>query len=566
MQRTGKGAGHRTNEPYSPRRKAFFFSVTLFLVIVLPIALYADNAYMDHLDAEERKEVQEHVGSMALFFSAQVNGGITLLEGLYALVALDTSPESLGRSFEPFVSDLYAAHGGIRNFIVAVGGINTYVYPREGNEASIGHDILNDERPEVATDIQEMLATRAMTVSAPYALRQGGTGIVVRKPVYVDGAFWGLVSMVIDLDSILSAIDTMAIDRGVSIVLSSHNGVFYGDAGLVGAQPETVAMSIGGNGWSCMAIPEGGWTSLTRDACLAFRILLILSLLFLGIALYLVLLRHFTLRRSVHIAELQLEKKAGELDDEVSNRVQLQSALNEALVHLNTRNRELELVIRSLYHELKGPLVTIGSYSEEMAETQSLEGVETIQKAAVELDNKITKLAQYLRGGVLSVPKRINLQLLIDDYLHQWDEDVLASGGAITVRCPIDSVVSDPVLILTALDTLISNALAYKKADTPPHITIDCAHSKDFLKIRVSDNAAGIPELYWESIFESYVQPKKSITAGMGLPFARRMLEDAGGALELISSSGEGSTFEALIPLWDNAVGPEGVPEGEHRV
>ncbi len=250
-----------------------------------------------------------------------------------------------------------------------MGGINTYVYPLDGNGASLGHDILNDGRPEVAEDIQKMLATRETTVSAPYALRQGGSGIVVRKPVYVDGAFWGLVSMVIDLDGILPAIDAMAIDRGVSFALSSHKGVFHGNDALVGAQPESVAMTIGGDEWSCMAIPEGGWSSLTRDACMAFRILLVLSILFMCIVLYLVLLRQFSLRRSVRVAEMQLNKKENELSDEVSNRMQIQSSLNEALVRLNLRNKELELVIRSLYHELKGPLVTIGSYSEEMAET-----------------------------------------------------------------------------------------------------------------------------------------------------------------------------------------------------
>lgn len=342
--------------------------------------------------------------------------------------------------------------------------------------------------------------------------------------------------------------------------------MFYGNEALAGANPESVAMSIGESVWTCMAIPEGGWTSLTRDACLVFRILLILSLLFLGIVVYMVLLRHFNLRLSVHVAEEQLEKKAGELEDEVSNRIQLQSTLNEALVRLNTRNKELELVICSLYHELKGPLVTIGSYSEEMAETRSLDGVVTIQKAAAELDDKITKLAQYLRGGFVPLPKHINLHLLIDDYLHQWDNDLAVSNATISVQYRVDSVVSDPALILTALDTLISNALAYAKADTALHITIECVRSTDFLTIRVSDNAVGIPAAYRESIFEPYVQLKKSSTAGMGLPLARRMLEEAGGTLELVSSSAEGSTFEACIPLLNDAVGPEGVPEREHRV
>ncbi len=566
MRRTAEEAKNNTYLLYSPRRKAFFIAAVLFLLLILPIALYADNTYMDHLDAEEHKEVQKHVGSMSLYFSARVNGGVTLLEGLYALVALDTSPESLERSFEPFVSDLYVAHGGIRNFIVAVGGVNTYVYPVEGNEESLWHDILNDRRPEVAEDIQEMLATREMTVGAPYELRQGGSGIVVRKPVYVDGAFWGLVSMAIDLGCILPTIDSMAYDRGVSIALSSHKGVFYGSDEVVGSGPESVTMTIGGNVWSCMAIPDGGWASHTRDACMAFRIPLILSLLFLGIVIYMVLLHHFNLRSSVHVAEEQLEKKAGELEEEVYNRIQLQSALNEALVHLNTRNKELELVIRSLYHELKGPLVTIGSYSEEITETQSLEGIATIQKAAAELDNKITKLAHYLRGGFVPLPKRINLHTFIDDYLHQWDDDLAALNATISVHYCADSVVSDPVLILTALDTLISNALANTKVDTTLQITIECAFSTDFLIIRVSDNAMGIPAEYRESIFEPYVQLKKSSKSGMGLPLARRMLEEAGGALELVSSSGEGSTFEARIPLLHDAIGPEGVPEREHRV
>ena len=78
-----------------------------------------------------------------------------------------------------------------------------YVFPIKGNEKVMGHDLINDKRPSVRSDVQRTIQTRKVVLSGPYELRQGGLGLVARKAVFVKGSFWGLATMVIDIPPIL---------------------------------------------------------------------------------------------------------------------------------------------------------------------------------------------------------------------------------------------------------------------------------------------------------------------------------------------------------------------------
>jgi sensor domain CHASE-containing protein len=47
-------------------------------------------------------------------------------------------------NFDTLAADIIESHGGISSLQLAPNGVVTQIYPLEGNEAAIGHDLLND--------------------------------------------------------------------------------------------------------------------------------------------------------------------------------------------------------------------------------------------------------------------------------------------------------------------------------------------------------------------------------------------------------------------------------------
>ncbi|MFD1094258.1 sensor histidine kinase [Salegentibacter chungangensis] len=81
------------------------------------------------------------------------------------------------------------------------GGVITRVYPLEENSAALNYDILADStRNEEA---RKAISSRKMYFAGPIKLRQGGTAVVGRLPVFIDNEFWGFSAVIIKLENLL---------------------------------------------------------------------------------------------------------------------------------------------------------------------------------------------------------------------------------------------------------------------------------------------------------------------------------------------------------------------------
>lgn len=65
--------------------------------------------------------------------------------------------------------------------------------------------------------------------------------------------------------------------------------------------------------------------------------------------------------------------------------------------------------------------------------------------------------------------------------------------------------------------------------------------------IHVTDTGPGIEPDRLEEIFRPYVSGKRSGT-GLGLPIARRIIDEHGGRLTVNSAPGQGSDFQIALP------------------
>src|SRR5690606_5825092 len=94
------------------------------------------------------------------------------------------------------------------------------------------------------------------TLAGPVGLVQGGEGLVYRRPLWISGNYWGLLSTVVDSPSLLAAAMRDLPDAGHQFAirgrdgLGSNGGVFSGDSALFD-YPDAVKVE--------MAVPNGTW-------------------------------------------------------------------------------------------------------------------------------------------------------------------------------------------------------------------------------------------------------------------------------------------------------------------
>ena len=148
-------------------------------------------------------------------------------------------------------------HGSVRharNFSIAIGSQVTYVYPVKGNEKILGLDYRNliAQWPSV----RRTMSGGTPVLLGPMPLVQGGSGLIYRVPVLHGGKYWGLVSAVIDADSLIAEAFKDAVPENVELAVRGRDargmrgGVFWGDAELFERSGvELVEVDVPGGKW-----------------------------------------------------------------------------------------------------------------------------------------------------------------------------------------------------------------------------------------------------------------------------------------------------------------------------
>jgi signal transduction histidine kinase len=101
-------------------------------------------------------------------------------------------------------------------------------------------------------------------------------------------------------------------------------------------------------------------------------------------------------------------------------------------------------------------------------------------------------------------------------------------------------------LALLALLFNASEAMSEKGGELSMRVSIDAAG----WEFTVSDQGSGIPAGFEEKVFEvGFTTRTEPFNAGMGLPVARHLAEQAGGTVQLANASGGGCVATVRLPL-----------------
>lgn len=176
-----------------------------------------------------------------------------LLLGLESFIVTnpDTGPERAERYLTAVVRDW----PNVRNVALAPGNVVTTVVPLQGNEVVLGFDY--EANPAQWPAVKEAIDSRRSVLAGPIDLVQGGRGLAYRMPVFLDdGSYWGMVSTIRDVDTLLDVPDGMGLPaRGPVVLLDGETGaLIVGDPAIMDGEVASTTVSVLDRMWT-IAVP-----------------------------------------------------------------------------------------------------------------------------------------------------------------------------------------------------------------------------------------------------------------------------------------------------------------------
>ncbi|MCW5575691.1 MAG: CHASE domain-containing protein, partial [Burkholderiales bacterium] len=254
----------------NPTEKALHETRSLqpgFLQLLIPAAVslavilagtLAVNMQTREIEGRRQVDLLTAGSSLRARLSRELNSVLYLTSGMSSYLAVRHS--SLERKeVEAILGSLYRDARHVRNFAVAVGYRLTYVYPVKGNEKAIG--LHYPDVPSQWPDVKRAAESGMPLLIGPIPLVQGGTGLIYRVPIYIEGRYWGLLSSVIDSESLLRTAIAESASNGNAIAIRGRNGagmagdVFWGNPALF-SDPDAQHVDV--------EVPGGKWVIALR--------------------------------------------------------------------------------------------------------------------------------------------------------------------------------------------------------------------------------------------------------------------------------------------------------------
>lgn len=219
----------------------------------------------------------------------QLHVGMAITESLEQIII---SEDGQCDKFYEVADNLFS--DSIESIQIAPEGVVTNIYPEEGNQAG-KIDLLHDEARKKYT--QYAVDNDAAVLQGPFSLKQGGSGIVIRNPVFLEEngqkKFWGFTIVIIRVPDIFSeSVESLqafgyaySLKKTVSPWTNDYVYV-YGSSDTV-KNPVSETFKFQGDTWKLDVAPVGGWENTDLllklwGSGLSFMILLSL----LGVTIY----------------------------------------------------------------------------------------------------------------------------------------------------------------------------------------------------------------------------------------------------------------------------------------
>lgn len=235
------------------KKQRKFFNVPA-LVIGLLLAILVSSILSASLEKNRQETAVAYGKSKLNSLYRSLNTCTAMTEAMADVVIIDKGEV---KDFDTLADAVYSNNDMIRCVQLAPGGVVSYIYPLEGNEASLNVDLFSD--PDRREEALKARNSGIPMVAGPFELKQGGFGMAIREPVYLTkgkmGTFWGFSIVIADMDMVLkkanfdSSIKTMGYRYRLTAIVDGQEVFVSGEKEGGGFRTVTVEQTIYGKTW-----------------------------------------------------------------------------------------------------------------------------------------------------------------------------------------------------------------------------------------------------------------------------------------------------------------------------
>jgi signal transduction histidine kinase len=205
----------------------------------------------------------------------------------------------------------------------------------------------------------------------------------------------------------------------------------------------------------------------------------------------------------------------------------------------------------SIIHDIKNPMSTLRMYAQLMKRKAGGGELESMADEMIHQVDRFVKMTQEILDfsrGVSEVKlEKVNLVEVMDASLKFIAPDlekrqiVLERNFEYTGECKLDIE-----KVMRVFYNLASNA-----ADAMSEggkISVTTSSSNGNVVIEFKDNGTGMTEEIRAKVFEPFYSHGKKHGTGLGLPIAKKIIDDHGGEIQISSAVSKGTTVRLLLP------------------
>lgn len=189
------------------KQKPVLLGVMLF---ILTLVLTQSLTYQQYLinDKSEKQRITIELNKIKDNIQTALAYSVSATQTLSFIIKEYGTPDD----FDKIAKNILDANKFVDVLQLTQKGVITHVYPLHGNEAVVGYDILKDSSR--SKEAFRAIKENKLFFAGPFKLKQGGTGIVGRLPIYINNEFYGFATTIISLKTLLFAANINSFSGG----------------------------------------------------------------------------------------------------------------------------------------------------------------------------------------------------------------------------------------------------------------------------------------------------------------------------------------------------------------
>lgn len=240
-------------------------------------------------------------------------------------------------------------------------------------------------------------------------------------------------------------------------------------------------------------------------------------------------------------------------DDEIG---QLVDTINDMAGELGAAEQMKNDFISSVSHELRTPLTAIKGWAETLQEgadpETSAKGMNVIIRESERLSGLVEELLDFSRlqnNRMRLMVSRLDILAELDEAVYMFTDRARTEQKQLNYEetAVLPPVYGDVDRLRQVFVNIIDNALKYTGAGGT--ITVSSREDGDWVRVTVADTGCGIPAEHLPNVKKKFYKANQLVRgSGIGLAVADEILRLHGGALEIDSQEGVGTTVTISLP------------------